>query len=275
MSVHFVVVNYHGAAALPGYLESLRGQDDPAWRMSVVDNTGDPAEADRLARAAGDDTRVRVCPAPGNLGYFGGAHWLLSRPGVEPADWTVVSNMDVRLAGPGFVRRLRGMDGGAPVLAPMVLGARDGRPQNPYLVDRPTVGAMRRLRLVFAHPVPAQAYGLAAWAGTRLVAWARHRGPVPAEPRRRPVYAPHGSIIALHRRYFAAGGSLEHPVFLFNEEITLAERCRRLGLTVMFEPALLVIHDKHQATGVWRSRRVLRAQCEAAAYGYQLIRSDR
>jgi hypothetical protein len=158
------------------------------------------------------------------------------------------------------------MDASAPVLAPLVVDGSHGRPQNPYLVTRPTPRTMRRLRLIFSRPVLAQTYQFAARVATML----RPRGNL-EHLERRLVYAPHGSVVPVHRRYFLEGGSLEHPVFLFGEELTIAERCRQLGLPIMFEPSLRVIHDKHQTTGVWRSRWMLRAQAEAADYGYRLI----
>jgi GT2 family glycosyltransferase len=266
--VHFVVVNYRGSSALPAYLRSLQAQDCAFWRMTVVDNSADQQELRNLETVAEGEPRVKVRGAPDNLGYFGGAHWLLSQPGAKLATWTVVSNMDVRLAGPAFVGRLLQMDADAPVLAPLVVSAPDGRAQNPYLTTRPTAHTMLRLRLVFSRPVLAYAYQVAAQAGMML----RPRSELDGLARQL-VYAPHGSIIPVHQRYFTEGGNLEHPVFLFGEELTIAEQCRRLGFPVMFEPSLRVIHDKHQTTGVWPSRRILRAKAEAADYGYKLIAS--
>jgi GT2 family glycosyltransferase len=268
--VHFIVVNYHGSSTLPAYLESLLAQDCSSWHMTVVDNSENLRETQRLSYFASVSESVRIIAAPRNLGYFGAANWLMSQLDAELAEWTVVSNMDVRLRDSTFVGDLLDFDGGAPVLAPSIVSMPGGRPQNPYLVTRPSVRAMRRRKLMLSNPVIGQAAGLADEAKRRL--W--QRDDTCADARSRPVYAPHGSVIAFHRRYFAEGGDLEHPVFLFNEEITVAEKCRRLGFTVMFEPSLRLIHDKHQATGIWRSGRLLRAQAEAAEYGYRLIASD-
>jgi GT2 family glycosyltransferase len=123
---------------------------------------------------------------------------------------------------------------------------------------------------MFSNPIIGQAAVLASEVKRRL-----RQPDARVDGCRRPIYAPHGSVIAFHRRYFSEGGNLKHPVFLFNEELTIAEKCRRLGFTVMFEPSLRLIHDKHQATGMWRSGRILRAQAEAAEYGYRLIATDK
>ena len=42
-----------------------------------------------------------------------------------------------------------------------------------------------------------------------------------------------------------AARNLNHPIFLFNEEITVAEQCVRLGMTISYRPELKVIHREH------------------------------
>ncbi len=86
------------------------------------------------------------------------------------------------------------------------------------------------------------------------------------------LYAPHGACFALPRAYFEAGATLEHAPFLFAEEITVAEECRRVGLAVCYEPALCVEHREHAATGRWRSTQMIRWQRESIRYVAQVLR---
>ncbi|NES15483.1 MULTISPECIES: glycosyltransferase family 2 protein [Micromonospora] len=265
--VHFIAVNYRGSSALPAYLRSLREQDSPSWRMTVVDNSEDRQETRSLIDIAGATPQVKIVRAPRNLGYFGAAHWLTTHEDTVPATWTVVSNMDIRLATPTFVTDLLNLDGGAPVVAPSVTAMPSGRAQNPYLVSRPDQLAMWRRRAMFANPIIGQAVVLAGAAKYHL----RNRFTESSRAQRQAIYAPHGSIIPIHRRFFLAGGTLAHPVFLFAEEINIGEQCHRRGLAVRYEPSLKVIHQEHQSTHLLRSWRVLRAQGEAARYGQRLI----
>jgi GT2 family glycosyltransferase len=269
--VHFIAVSFHGSATLCGYLESLLAQDCDAWRMTVIDNSEDPGELKALQRISSNSSRVRIRRAPSNLGYFAGANWHVRTSGQEIPSWTVVSNVDVRLDSTNFVRQLLEGDHGEAVAAPSVTAIPTGRPQNPYMATRPTVAAMRFRRVVLAHPATAQAYILGTQAVQRLRLRGTHSRNDRTDSRITPIYAPHGSIIAFHRRYFDAGGTLAHPTFLFNEELTVAETCRRLGLKIIYNPTLWVSHHEHQATRVWRNIRMLRAQSEAATYGYRLI----
>src|SRR6185437_3069774 len=68
------------------------------------------------------------------------------------------------------------------------------------------------------------------------------------------IYAPHGSLIIFSRRFFEAGGYLDKDLFLYGEEISVAEMCRSLSLPVLYEPRLRVVHNEHQSTGKALSR---------------------
>jgi GT2 family glycosyltransferase len=82
-----------------------------------------------------------------------------------------------------------------------------------------------------------------------------------------PIYASHGSCMVFSRRYFASGGSIEYPVFLFGEEIFVAETARQLGLSVVHCPQLWVFDKEHASTGgVTRSRKVAGYMNEATQY---------
>lgn len=267
--VHFIAVNYHSSDVVAAFVRSLLSQDCAAWSLTLVDNSEDQDELVRLERMAAVSDHVDVRAAPGNLGYFGAAHWIASEMSDERPLWTVVSNVDLRLAERTFVRRLLQEESPAAVLAPSVVSMPGGAHQNPFMETRPTQRWMHRRKMLFGNSLSGQLYGLGSWTRSRL----RYVPPGGARPTggRCEIYAPHGSFIALHRRFFDAGASLEHPVFLFNEELTVGEQCQLLGLPVVFEPSLQVIHEAHRSTGVLRSRRILRAQSEAADYGYRLI----
>ena len=269
-SVHLVAVNYFGSGSIGPFLDSLRRQTRDDWALSVVDNSCDTDEAGRLKDFADGDERVEVLTAPDNLGYYGGAHWWeANRDGRFPL-WTLPCNVDLELA-EDFVERLLDSDAGQYVTAPSVRADPSGRQQNPYLVNRPSVREALLWAAVFHWPLTAKWYAQAASLKQAL----RHR----SNPQRalmagdaRDVYAAHGSIMAIHRRFFEAGGTMRHGAFLFGEEITIAEQVRGFGGTVRFEPSIRVVHREHQATGAKRSRLIRRMQGEGTLNTYRLIR---
>jgi len=80
------------------------------------------------------------------------------------------------------------------------------------------------------------------------------------------IYAPHGSFILFTRDYFARGGHLDYPVFLFGEEVFLAETIRLLDMRVIYTPDLVVYDDDHVSTGRVARRRIGELHAEAAKY---------
>lgn len=259
-----VSVNYFGSDSVSGLVESLKAQDRPDWRLVVVDNSESDAEADQLRRIAATDARVDVAVAPGNLGYFGGADWWLRSSEIS-ADWLAVCNADVVLDDPGFLSTLAALTPSADVVGPAITAMPSGRQQNPFLRGRPSARGMLLRRLAFSTP-------LSAWSIKKLSVL-RRSARSEARESAREIYAPHGAFVLFNRSFFAAGGSLQHPPFLYGEEITVGERARRLGLVVRHEPELSVVHNENQATGKV-SRRVFVAQRDAAVYAHELIKNS-
>jgi GT2 family glycosyltransferase len=251
----------------------------------VVDNTERSDEnglADRLRTVEHD---VRCLRAPRNLGYFGGADYGLESYLANNSlpDWVIVSNVDIEFRDPHFLvelSRLRS-DGRIGVVAPSIWSSRSRRDLNPRLVSRPRRATMKFYKIVFRNVYSLNLYEILA--AVKHAAKAAIRRILPGALRpvgrtgerevtdsvgepTRAIYAPQGSCIAFSRRYFERGGSLKNPLFLFGEEIFVAETARELELNVVYDPRLRLWHDDHTSTGLVRSRRVATYQGQSAAY---------
>lgn len=174
-----------------------------------------------------------------NLGYLNGAHFginaLEKRAGCCP-DWWIVCNPDVRID-PLFFRQLLGTSWpeSTAQLAPDIREA-GAWPRNPFRSDRPAPQHIRRRRQLFSSILSLAPYVAAARA-KRLCAC-----PPAAPPRRMPIYAAHGSLMVMHRRFFEAGGTLSFDGFLYGEEIHIAEQIQRMGMQTIWAPSLRVRH---------------------------------
>ena len=80
------------------------------------------------------------------------------------------------------------------------------------------------------------------------------------------IYAPHGAFFIFSRRYFEAGGYLDGDLFLYGEEISVAEICRSLSLPIFYEPKLSVVHHEHRSLGTGMTRRTYQYHREAVRY---------
>lgn len=273
-------VNYHSERDTEAFTRELHGQRVPGSLSTVVVNCneGGLPGLSSIARVSG----VEVLNPGRNLGYFGGAAYGLGRYLEDNPlpDWVVVSNTDIAFPGRDFFGRLSALyPQGAGVVAPAIRSDLSGRDQNPYMARRPTAARMRFYERIFRFYPVYTAYHALALARKKLSRpVSGSAGPVVEPQHRSPrsIYAPHGSFILFHRRYFEAGGSLDHGAFLFGEEVFVAETARRLGLSVGYDPRLAVVHREHATTGLFKSRKVARFQWEASRYcAGEFFRDDR
>jgi len=208
-----------------------------------------------------------------NLGYFGAArasldHFLAGNEMLP--DWVVVCNHDVLIQDQDFFSKLFSQDPmAAGVIAPRIQTLPGRVDQNPFMRRRPGWLRWAGLRLSFS------SYGVAAvcdWlsrqkraASSYWFARRAHSSPMSSSSRES-IYAPHGAFFIFSRRYFEAGGYLDSNLFLYGEEISVAEICRSLRLPVVYEPSLCVLHNEHHSTGHGISRFTYECQRDALRY---------
>lgn len=240
---------YHDAGRVRVFVEHLRRlrlPDDSELHVLVTDNA---------AQSRSTIPGAEVLPAPRNLGYLGGCvHALdtwLAREQRLP-DWVCISNTDLELAS-DFLERLatEAWPEDAGVAAPdicLVNGAR----QNPLLWRRPS----RVMMLAYAVLARSRLFAFAFNAGTQFRHDMRQVFRFMARPEKSTsIYAPHGSLMAIHRRFFERGAALAYGGTMYGEEIHVAEQARRAGLRVVWRQDLRAVHDQHATL-----RHVSRAQ---------------
>lgn len=266
--VLLICVNYRKPAETKRFVESARQQSlDGSLRVVIVDNGPLPEQNGTFD--VKDDSRVKTMTPGKNLGYFGGAAYALREHlKTHPLpDWVIVSNPDVEFRDDDALRRVCDVRRGEEpaVIAPSIRTIDTFVDQNPYMRVRPSRFRMRLNSWLFSsYPVDVVYQGLS---------WIKHRA-LDGMTKQRPagetspakIYAPHGSFIALHRSYFERGGTLDYGAFLFGEEIFVAETARKLGLTVMFEPSIVLEHtERSTAAGLW-NRDTSRYRRQASRY---------
>lgn len=219
--------------------------------LLIVDNNSDSASVSRIRHAASSFSQTELLVSPENRGYLGGARWALEHYLLQHdlPDWIIVCNNDVVWDDPAFFIRLFTRDPQADgVLAPAVISCLTGFDANPMTPHRPGPVRMLRYRLLLSNYYIAW---MTQWLSPHLRRMRKSlHAPTPVtENHRRPIYAPHGSILVFSRRFFEAGGFLDDGAFLFAEEFRVAEMCRQLGLPVIHDPELKVWHGEGQTLG--------------------------
>ncbi len=282
-SVLTICVNYRNDEETVTFIRGvLRQEGDFNQKVLVVDNSVPPRVDGPLYRMPESDGRVSVRSPNGNLGYMRGAAWGLreyTRQYGLP-DWVAVSNTDIEMPQPDFFSNLVKCYASAPpaILAPAIFSELSAQNLNPYMETRPSRLRMRIYQLLFRYLPVASSYHALAFAKTLLLkkygtfrgftygkanVTAKARGNS-VQPRR--IYAPQGSFVLFNRSYFDCGGNLDHGAFLCGEEFFIAETARHLGLAVVYDPRIQVVHKEHATFSRYTSRRLLSHLRDATNY---------
>jgi GT2 family glycosyltransferase len=269
-----LVIHYRSSGAILEMfhsLEWLKGNNEVEF--AIVDNASGSEELKKVWPVIGEFANARLLESPTNQGYFGGARFgfdrYLEKKGELP-DWVIVCNHDIQIEDKEFFSKLlRENPRTVGVIAPCIQSLPSNLDQNPFMRDRPSPLRWAQLRFITSN------YSVAAlwdWLWRRkseLRSWVakrRRTSHLNGNARRESIYAAHGSFFIFSRRYFEAGGFLDGNLFLYGEEISVAEICRSLGLPVVYEPSLCVVHKEHQSTGKVLSRFTYECQKRATLY---------
>jgi GT2 family glycosyltransferase len=241
--------------------------------IMIVENKSGEGPSEALQDAMSGLANCELFELTANVGYFGAAKVVLDqfleRQGTPP-DWLIVCNHDVLIEDQNFFRSLFSQDPmAAGVIAPRIQVLPSRADQNPFMRHRPGWLRWAHLRLISSF------YGAAAvwdWLSRQKqgakTAWFARRanGASVSNGGRESIYAPHGAFFIFSRRYFEAGGYLDGNLFLYGEEISVAEICRSLSLPVVYEPSLCVLHNEHRSTGKRITRFTYECQKNALRY---------
>jgi GT2 family glycosyltransferase len=261
-------VNYRTDEHAVRFARSLEKYSAREVKTILVDNTERDDPNVFFRRIGEANANIKCLQAPRNLGYFGGAKFGLAQYllGSPPPDWVIVCNVDVEFDDSQFFSALQELETtlSLGVVAPRIWSARWKRDLNPKISQRPSKARMNLYKVIFGNYYLQMIYeilsflknGLEASIRERLASFRGHPQVEMQIEDASSIYAPHGSCMIFNRRYFSAGGNFEYSVFLFGEEIFVAETAKRLGLAVRYCPRLRILDSEHASTGIIRSREV-------------------
>lgn len=265
--VLIIAVHYRSQQSMVALLESLRVlKHFSESEIIVVDNHSGDEHLFGIKDIAETLPNVQLLVAPENRGYFGGAKFGLDAyQSFGLPNWIVVCNADVLIEDEDFFVKLFKRDPlSVGVVAPRITIKSNSRiEQNPFMIDRP--GKWRRFTMRFY----SSCYLLGLfwdWLSRQKRAFHANISSGSAANSEQVVYAAHGSFMIFSRRFFEMGGYLDNNLFLFGEEIAVGEVCRNLGLSVVYDPKLHVLHDEHQSVGAGMTRNAYQYHRQSVRY---------
>lgn len=265
-------INYHSEEAVSQLVRSVQEQrlEHPGL-VYIIDNSPDSPNHAVLSNLNNLEGVCVIDPGE-NLGYFGGAAYGLEQflKKHKLPEWIIVSNPDIELDNPQFFQSLFRMHRHTKcaVVAPQIASNLTGADQNPFMVQRPSKTMMAFRERIARSYFVFNAYELLSHLRRGLRGLLSRSKTIRSslDPSPRPIYAPHGSFFIFKRDYFDAGGHLNYEPFLYYEENFVAEMARRLGLSVLYDPRLRVVHYEHVSTGFFKSRRLVKIIHQARTY---------
>jgi GT2 family glycosyltransferase len=225
----------------------------------VVSNKSIDGSGTGLREAISGLADIELLELSANAGYFGAAQAgldrFLERQAALP-DWIIVCNHDVLIEDRDFFLRLFAQDPSAVgVIAPRIVIPSQAVEQNPFMKTRPGWWRRFTMRLYISTYSAGVTWD---WLSRKKRTLRSCMFLSMSRPQsnggRETIYAAHGAFMIFSRRFFEAGGTLDDQLFLFGEEISVAETCRALRLPIVYDPTLSVLHNEHQGVGKGMSR---------------------
>ena len=218
------------------------------------------ASLERAAEKAADKVSLDIFVARNskedNPGYLGGIKREMDKVDVKDYDYCIISNVDLTVEDDFFIR-LTDYDCSEDTgwIAPQIWSEAEERDRNPKILNRYSLRKLQILRTFYQFPILDTLY-------TRTFYRKKKFESHPAGE----IYAGHGSFIVLTKRYFERCGKIDFPVFLFCEEIYLAEQCQKAGLKVIYVPDIKVRDTEHASTGKMNHGFYCRCNYQAMQY---------
>ena len=226
-SLGIVIVNYREYDRTERFIREEVSRIRLPYRLVVVDNGGDPAQAEILRERTGCEVLVRENDgfAAGNNA---GAAALCAH---KDLDFLLFTNNDLHLATDDVVDRLVDKLKEHPevgVIGPEIVGT-DGKRQSP----EPYMGLWKRyVWMYLSTPFLGRA------AKRRIFALDAAEEAVEGK-----CYRVMGSFFLCPREAWEQAGGMDPGTFLYAEEPILSERMLRVGRKTYFLPSVTVVHE--------------------------------
>ena len=207
-----------------------------------------------------------------NLGYFPSAIAAIKRNEIVTTDYEylIISNVDLIIS-KSFFTSLQNIpfSKNVGVYAPAILSNRVNVDRNPKIRERPSANKLR-LNLLLFSSAPSYAFlVLTNYIRLKLrkfLKFGTRKAVSSRQINNTKIYAPHGSFILMTNKFSQSNLILDYPVFLFGEEIYIAETARASNLDIKYAPNLVINDTEHASTSLLNNKNYRSFNAIALAY---------
>ena len=258
MNILISVVTYNSYEQLDLFLRSIIESADNIESLHVVVHVADNSSYKKSVSIEKSHNVEVFMHLYDNLGYFGGAFKQINElTNSNKFDYVIISNADIVISKTFFAELIKvHTPPNTAWIAGKIMSRAENRDRNPKIKKRYSLKKLRLQRLVYRFPI-------LDWIYTNTL---YKRKAKQMEEEKQDIYAGHGSFIILTTKYFEKYPTTQYPVFLFGEELFLAERIRIAELKVVYEPLLTVFDMEHASTGKMKKSFYYKCNREAIDY---------
>lgn len=141
-------------------------------------------------------------------------------------------------------------------VAPKIYSMDENRDRNPKVLNRYSKGKLQLLYFMYRFPMLFYLYTMTAYKRKKLQ---------PQYPEMN-IYAGHGSFMLLTRSFFESYPKIEYPIFLFGEELFLAELVRKANKKVRYVPSLVIEDSEHVSTSTLKKKSYFKYNQDSIKY---------
>ena len=258
MKVLIICVNYNSYRELTDFLNSINKAAHGNEGLSVDVSVADNSNGKEIIKGS-EYNNIHLSQFNyANLGYLGGASAVINNmSNVLDYDFVAISNVDLQIS-EDFFKVLKNIDddNSTAWIAPQIYSHEEKRDINPKVINRYSKKKLKMLYYMYKYPVLFYLYFMTAYRRKKIIP--KHN--------EMDIYAGHGSFILLTRNFFRKYKKIEYPIFLFGEELFLAELIRNKGMKVRYMPALRIEDNEHVSTSRMKKKFYFKCNTESIKY---------
>ena len=185
----------------------------------------------------------QVFDAKQNLGYLPGCLYGFKSYSGE-YKWSVISNTDIDFVSDEFFAKFlnKHYDSQIACIGPDITVRATGKHQNPFAASRPSNALMKLRKVVYSNYGLYRLYGWLSKIKNKII---NHETQITNKY----VYGVHGSVIILKKECVDKFIDDDIQIFMYGEELYIAEKLRESQLLSYYDTNLKIIHNENQVTG--------------------------
>ena len=249
--INLICINYNSDKDTRHYLQTiendyLQNQNQLLLKVIVVDNSTIREKETFKKDLKTYSFNIEYIKNENN-GYFGAAQVGLNYINKNnlDSDFTIVSNVDLSIQKDFFKNLIsKQYNSNIGVIAPSILSNYRESDLNPKILKKAHKIKFMIFKIIFSSDI---LFNIQNKMNTKKYRKKKHYDN--SRFHMKNIYAAHGAFIIFTKEYFEKGGDFKYPIFLFGEEIYVAESCKKFDIKILYDKDLRIIDNDHGSTG--------------------------